>query len=217
MVPQEYVVETALQYFLYNWMCGLQPTLSVETLNGGNFSINVGVTTFQPDTSHSTSTPRPRRKRSGNAARKRRRERRACKSAGSSNVCTSEFTMSEHPEEAGDVEGGILSTACSTFSEDAITYDLIDLTASPTFTNEQLDYNNVTTDYRLKNAESISIARPSDQSGPSSDQSQVEIMLYSMVKELYYRTFKTDYDKKILGYGQCQDPTVCSRPAVGRP
>ena len=28
MVPPEYAVETAVRYFLYNWMCGLRPTLT---------------------------------------------------------------------------------------------------------------------------------------------------------------------------------------------
>ena len=218
MVPPEYAVETAVRYFLYNWMCGVQPTLSIETMNDGNFSINVCVTTCLPVIKDNV-TSTPRRKRSDKAARKRRKEQRACKSEESSNISSSEVTMSKPTEVAVDVGNDVLSTdmvAYSTVSDDAITGDLIDLTESSTnatFKDEQLDSSDVTTDYKLESAKSSSSARPPEQPGTSSDQSQVELMLYSMVKELYSRTFKTEF----LGYGHGQDPTVCSRPAVGRP
>ena len=222
MVPPEHAVETAVRYFFYNWMCGLQPTLSIQTLNDGNFSINVGVTTCLPVIKDNV-TSTPRRKRSGKAARKRRKEHRAYKSENSSNGSSSDVIMSEPTEVAVNVGNNILNTDMvthSTVSHEVITEDLIDLTDSSTnaiFREETLDYSSgyssgVSSDYKLGSSEFSSIAIPSNQPG-TSDQTQVELMLYSMVKELYSRTFKTEF----LGYGHGQDPTVCSRPAVGRP
>ena len=79
MSPEEFHVQSAVRYFIHNWLCGLQPELSVKTSLDGTLSINVNVQ-CSPASHYST----PRRKRSGRGSRRRRMKQRACNSTDES-------------------------------------------------------------------------------------------------------------------------------------
>ena len=92
MVPEDFVIQSAVGYFLHNWMCGLRPELAIKTLNDGRISIDVHVQSM-PSSQPSHYTCSPPRKRSGQRSRKRRKERRAFNSTDMSSSTISAESM----------------------------------------------------------------------------------------------------------------------------
>ena len=72
MAPEEYVVQSAVRYFFHNWICGLRPSLSLETANDGTLSIHASVQCSPFKQPINSTCDAPRRKRSGRGSRKSR-------------------------------------------------------------------------------------------------------------------------------------------------
>ena len=77
MAPPYFIIESAVQHYLYLWHCGLCPQLKLNTNENGTVSINSSVS-FIPFLQQNHVPPRRRRqrKRSGQASRRRRQEER---------------------------------------------------------------------------------------------------------------------------------------------
>ena len=89
MAPEEYVVQSAVRYFFHNWICGLRPSLSLETANDGTLSIHASVQCSPFIQPINSTCDAPRRKQSGRGSRKRRKKQRAFKSSSASSDITS--------------------------------------------------------------------------------------------------------------------------------
>ena len=106
MVFEEFLAQSAVRYFIHNWLYGLRPELSLKTSLDGTLSIDVNVQCSPA--SHCSS---PRRKRSGRGSRRRRKKQRACNSTDDSlfenDLACKDSTMLEHSiaaEEAAPVD-----------------------------------------------------------------------------------------------------------------
>ena len=206
MAPEEYVVQSAVRYFFHNWICGLRPSLSLETANDGTLSIHASVQCSPFIQPINSTCDAPRRKQSGRGSRKRRKKQRAFKSSSASSDITSTETTVLEPmiaaEEAvtfntSNCDSTVLADDFSTefidedqlsFSSDTdrlmkavITEDLIDFDAPELLIpNRQMFQNDTTAEH---------FQPPSlPPTGRLCSSEHYELMMYSMVKELYSRT-----------------------------
>ena len=86
MASVQCTVESAVQFFFYQWYCGLRPALNLETQPNGDVSVLVKITcpADQHQSESNTNFKQCRSKRSSRGSRRRRQElRQLNKSSGS--------------------------------------------------------------------------------------------------------------------------------------
>ena len=134
MVAEEFLVQSAVSYFMHSWMNGLRSELAIKTLHDGKIPIDVRVQSLPSQSFHSSCAPR--HKQSGQRSRRRRKERRTFNSTDtSSSIVSEESTMVKHrtavKEEPVIVNGNHVPLA-------AFNNDKIDVNAEIDFEVQQI-------------------------------------------------------------------------------